>query len=265
METPGTKILKIENISIGFDRLPVLEQISLSVRQGEFVCILGPSGCGKTTLLRTLAGLLPLSSGRIYLDCREYSHSSSQTREVGIVFQEPRLLPWRNCTGNLQLPFELEKNEINAANNAVIRSTLALVGLTEFADAYPHQLSGGMRQRVSLARALVNNPRILLMDEPLTGLDVSSQEDIFHILNQLRQREVTVMVAMHDLKMAAERFDRVMLLNKRVLGFGHPDQVLNPESLMQAYGGHLHLLPTAEGVLAVGDTCCDEGVLHDGQ
>jgi len=216
METPGTKILKIENISIGFDRLPVLEQISLSVRQGEFVCILGPSGCGKTTLLRTLAGLLPLSSGRIYLDCREYSHSSSQTREVGIVFQEPRLLPWRNCTGNLQLPFELEKNEINAANNAVIRSTLALVGLTEFADAYPHQLSGGMRQRVSLARALVNNPRILLMDEPLTGLDVRTREELQEeIIRIWATRGMSLLWVTHDPEEAVYMADRIIVLTPR--------------------------------------------------
>jgi ABC-type nitrate/sulfonate/bicarbonate transport system ATPase subunit len=216
METPGTEILKIENISIGFDRLPVLEQISLSVRQGEFVCILGPSGCGKTTLLRTLAGLLPLESGRIYLNCREYSHSSSQTREVGIVFQEPRLLPWRNCTGNLQLPFELEKNEINAADNAVIRSTLALVGLTEFADAYPHQLSGGMRQRVSLARALVNNPRILLMDEPLTGLDVRTREELQEeIIRIWATRGMSLLWVTHDPEEAVYMADRIIVLTPR--------------------------------------------------
>jgi ABC-type Mn2+/Zn2+ transport system ATPase subunit len=98
----------------------------------------------------------------------------------------------------------------------------------------------------------------MLMDEPLTGLDVNSQEEVFGILDELREANVTVLVSLHDLKMAAQRFDRVMLLNKKMLGIGTPEQVLIPENLLAAYGGHLHLVPTADGMLALGDTCCDD-------
>ncbi len=97
------------------------------------------------------------------------------------------------------------------------------------------------------------------MDEPLTGLDVTSQEDIFDILEELRSRNVTVMVATHDLNLAAERFDRLMLLNHRLLGIGEPDEVFSPEHLMQAYGGHMRLIQTENGLLALSDTCCGEG------
>jgi ABC-type Mn2+/Zn2+ transport system ATPase subunit len=99
----------------------------------------------------------------------------------------------------------------------------------------------------------------MLMDEPLTGLDVTSQEDIFHILDGLGQRAVTVLVATHDLNLAAERFDRLMLLNHRLLGIGQPEEVFTPERLMQAYGGHMRLVQTETGVLALSDTCCGEG------
>jgi len=97
------------------------------------------------------------------------------------------------------------------------------------------------------------------MDEPLTGLDVGSQEELFAVLDALRERSVTVMVALHDLKLAAERFEQVMLLNRRMYGFGPADQVLSSDRLLEAYGGQLHLVPTEDGVLAMEDTCCDEG------
>ena len=98
----------------------------------------------------------------------------------------------------------------------------------------------------------------MLMDEPLTGLDINSQDEVFSILDQLKEQAVTVVISLHDLKMAAQRFDRVMLLNKQMMGIGTPQEVLIPEKLVVAYGGHLHLVPTEDGMLALGDTCCDD-------
>jgi ABC-type Mn2+/Zn2+ transport system ATPase subunit len=121
------------------------------------------------------------------------------------------------------------------------------------------ELSGGQQQRVFIARALAQEAELMLMDEPLTGLDVTSQEDIFRLLDELGQRGVTVLVATHDLNLAAERFDRLMLLNRRLLGIGQPEEVFTPERLMQAYGGHMRLIHTQDGVLALSDTCCGEG------
>jgi ABC-type Mn2+/Zn2+ transport system ATPase subunit len=108
-----------------------------------------------------------------------------------------------------------------------------------------------------IARALAQEAELMLMDEPLTGLDMTSQEDAFHILDQLRQRRVTVLIATHDLNRAAERFDRVMLLNRRLLGLGSAEEVFTPERLRAAYGGHLQMIQTPEGVMVLSDTCCD--------
>jgi ABC-type Mn2+/Zn2+ transport system ATPase subunit len=108
-----------------------------------------------------------------------------------------------------------------------------------------------------VARALAQEAELMLMDEPLTGLDVPAQEHIFHIMDELRQRQVTVMMATHDLNLAAERFDRVMLLNGRLLGMGLPREVFTPERLQAAYGGHLRLVQTDDGVMVLSDTCCE--------
>ncbi len=121
-----------------------------------------------------------------------------------------------------------------------------------------NQLSGGQQQRMFIARALAQEAELMLMDEPLTGLDLNSQDEVFGILDELKKQAVTVVISLHDLKMAAQRFDRVMLLNKQMMGIGTPQEVLIPEKLVAAYGGHLHLVPTEDGILALGDTCCDD-------
>jgi ABC-type Mn2+/Zn2+ transport system ATPase subunit len=133
------------------------------------------------------------------------------------------------------------------------------VGLDELADRQISELSGGQQQRMFIARALAQEAELMLMDEPLSGLDVSSQEDIFTILDSLRHRQTTVMVATHDLEQAAERFDRVLLLNHKVLGLGSPEEVFTPERLTNAYGGRLRLVQSGESLLALTDSCCNEG------
>jgi ABC-type Mn2+/Zn2+ transport system ATPase subunit len=109
-----------------------------------------------------------------------------------------------------------------------------------------------------IAQALAQEAELMLMDEPLTGLDINSQEEVFSILDHLQQQDVTVLVSLHDLKIAAQSFDRVMLLNHKMMAIGTPEDVLNPENLMAAYGGHLHLISTEDGALALGDTCCGD-------
>jgi ABC-type Mn2+/Zn2+ transport system ATPase subunit len=144
----------------------------------------------------------------------------------------------------------------------IVWQALSVVGLEELSQKQIGQLSGGQQQRMFIARALAQEAELMLMDEPLTGLDAAAQESIFRILDDLERRGVTVMVALHDLKLAAERFRQVMLLNRRLVGFGPPEEVLVRENLLQAYGGHLHLLPSEDGLLALGDTCCDQGVVE---
>jgi ABC-type Mn2+/Zn2+ transport system ATPase subunit len=121
-----------------------------------------------------------------------------------------------------------------------------------------NQLSGGQQQRMFIARALAQEAELMLMDEPLTGLDINSQEEVFGIFDVLKQQGVTVVISLHDLRLASQRFDRVMLLNKTMLGIGNPEEVLVPENLVVAYGGHLHLVATEDGALALGDTCCGD-------
>jgi ABC-type Mn2+/Zn2+ transport system ATPase subunit len=140
----------------------------------------------------------------------------------------------------------------------LVHEALAVVRMPHLAQRQIGQLSGGQQQRMFIARALAQEAELMLMDEPLTGLDINSQEEVFGILNRLQQEGVTVLVSLHDLKMAAERFDRVMLLNHKMLAIGTPEEVLTPENLVPAYGGHLHLVPTEEGALALGDTCCGD-------
>jgi ABC-type Mn2+/Zn2+ transport system ATPase subunit len=121
------------------------------------------------------------------------------------------------------------------------------------------ELSGGQQQRVFIAQALAQEAELLLLDEPLTGLDMPAQEDILRLFDTLQAQGVAMLVSTHDLNLAAQHFDRVMLLNHRLIGFGEPNQVFTPENLRLAYGGHVTLMETAQGTLVVGDTCCGDG------
>jgi ABC-type Mn2+/Zn2+ transport system ATPase subunit len=141
-----------------------------------------------------------------------------------------------------------------------VRRSLEMVGLENLANRQIGELSGGQQQRMFIARALAQEAELMLMDEPLTGLDVTTQEDIFRILVELNDGGVTVLVAMHDLKLASERFDQVMLLNRRMMGFGHPREVFSPDRLVAAYGGHLRLVGVGDDMLALSDTCCEEEI-----
>jgi manganese/iron transport system ATP-binding protein len=141
----------------------------------------------------------------------------------------------------------------------LVHHALQVVGIDELAGRQIGELSGGQQQRMFIARALAQEAELMLMDEPFTGLDAPSQEAIFSILEALKERRVTVLVAMHDLNLAAERFEEVLLLNHRLVGFGRPEQVFAPSQLRLAYGDHLHLVGAGDELLALGDTCCDEG------
>jgi len=191
----------------------IFENISLNVREGEFVSIVGPSGCGKTTLLRVINGLLPPSSGQIFIDGKEQRGADGEL-VMGFVFQGASLLPWRTSLKNVLLGLEGKKNAREAEETA--RSHLKLVGLSGFENHYPHQLSGGMQQRVNLARALAIDPRILLMDEPFAALD--AQTRTFMQLELLRiwsQTKKTVIFITHMISEAILLSDRVIVFTHR--------------------------------------------------
>lgn len=145
----------------------------------------------------------------------------------------------------------------------VVTEALELVGMNHLARRQIGELSGGQQQRVFIARALAQEAELMLMDEPLSGLDVKSQEDIFAILDSLRQRNVTIMVATHDLNLAAERFDRLMLLNQKIIGFGRATEVFTADLLSQAYSGSMRLIDTPNGTMFISDSHCCGGEEHN--
>lgn len=206
------EVLEIKNVSKEFRirsrSLPVLRDIDLQVAAGEFVSLVGLSGCGKTTLLRLIVGLDSQYQGAIYLGGNRLNGPS---RKRGIVFQEPRLLPWLTIEQNVRLA--LGKDQSKAGNHTVLEH-LALVGLKGYEKAYPSQLSGGMAQRAAIARALVANPAVLLLDEPLGALDALTRLYMQRELERIWQQQKTTMVMVtHDIDEAIQLSDRVVILS----------------------------------------------------
>ncbi|KRE06895.1 ABC transporter [Bosea sp. Root381] len=207
--------LDIEHVSHAFDLdgsvLSVLDQVSLNVKPGEFVALLGPSGCGKSTLLRLIAGLEPPSRGVLKEDGRAITgpHPSRV-----VVFQDPTLFPWRTVWNNVALGPEAQGNLKEQRSR--VDDAINLVGLSQFAKAYPHQLSGGMAQRVALARALVNDPSILILDEPLGKLDSLTRLTMQSELVSLwRSKGFTAILVTHDVEEAVFLANRVVIFSDR--------------------------------------------------
>jgi NitT/TauT family transport system ATP-binding protein len=193
-------------------RIDAIRDISFELPKGNFLAIIGPSGCGKTTLLRILAGLLPPTSGRVVLQGRAVSGPSDG---IGVVFQEPVLLPWRTVFENVVLPLELHGQD-NDAGLCRVDDLLGLVGLADFRNRNIWELSGGMQQRVSIARALVSDPLLLLMDEPFGALDAMTREQMNIELQQIcaRTGKTTVFIT-HNILEAVFLADAVLVLSPR--------------------------------------------------
>jgi NitT/TauT family transport system ATP-binding protein len=190
-----------------------LGPLDLNVRRGEFISLLGPSGCGKSTALRIIAGLIAPTTGAI--DVAGAALAANKGRSIGFVFQEPTLMPWATVRDNVFLPLRL-KHEPRAAMRPRIDEVIASVGLTEFADVYPRELSGGMKMRVSLARALVTDPDVLLMDEPFAALDEITRfrlnNDLLELWRRLRK---TVVFVTHSVFESVYLSQRVIVMTPR--------------------------------------------------
>lgn len=208
IETNGVA-LRLERIKRAFDDLVVISDLTLNIDAGEFLAILGPSGCGKSTLLRIIGGLLPPDSGTLDITPAEAK------RRTACVFQDANLLPWRTVLENAALPLELMGVD-KAGRTTRARASLAEVGLSEAESRFPAQLSGGMRMRVSLARALVTQPRLLLLDEPFAALDEITR---FRLDVRLRdlwiERGMTVVFVTHSITEAAFLADRAVVLTRK--------------------------------------------------
>jgi len=195
----------------GAEDIVALNGIDLTIKAGEFISFIGPSGCGKSTLLRLVAGLGEADAGTLYIDNEEIREP---TYERGLVFQNPMLFPWLNVHDNVA--FGLRARKVYKYNKAEVDKFIELVGLSSFHKSYPHQLSGGMAQRASLARALVNHPKVLLMDEPLGALDaftrMNMQDELIRIW---QERQTTMAMVTHDVDEAIYLSDRIVVMTPR--------------------------------------------------
>ena len=202
-----------------------LKDMSLDVERGEFLSLLGPSGCGKSTALRIIAGLGAPSAGTIDWPSSRLNAHGLPEGDIGFVFQEPTLMPWQTVFGNVYLPMRLQGIG-KAAARPQIMETLASVGLADFEKAYPRELSGGMKMRVSIARALVTKPKLLLMDEPFAALDeITRQKLNDDVLRLWRQSGVTVIFVTHSV------FESAYLSNRIVVMKARPGQVYTDMAL----------------------------------
>ncbi|HSH05888.1 MAG TPA: metal ABC transporter ATP-binding protein [Anaerolineae bacterium] len=238
-----------------------LDNISFTVETGEKLAVVGPNGAGKSTLFKLLSGVLGPSEGDIEVfggaiqehTCVAYVPQRSQIDwSFPVTVADVVMMGRVNHIGLFRWPRRKDWQIVDAC--------LARVGATNLANKQIGNLSGGQQQRVFIARALAQETELLLLDEPLAGLDIPSQEAIFEILDGLQGDGVTMVVATHDLNMAAERFDQMLLLNKRIVAWGKPKEVLTPDYLMQAYGGHLHMThdEQQQPTLLVPDSCCGD-------
>src|SRR3954451_20001472 len=196
----------------GNDPLVALQDIDVTVGDGEFISIVGPSGCGKSTLLKILAGLLPASVGEAFLNGTPIE---GPRKDIGMVFQSPVLFPWRSVLGNALLPADVQRLGRDRMTARALE-LLALVGLTGFEHRYPWELSGGMQQRVALVRALIHDPAILLMDEPFGALDAMTRETMNVELQRIwMERRKTVVFITHSTSEAVFLADRLMVMTPR--------------------------------------------------
>lgn len=256
----GAPILRAADLGVRYESGPALEGVSFELEVGERLAVVGPNGAGKSTLFKVIAGVMTPSDGKVHVYghepgghiCIAYLPQRSQVDWTFPVSVADVVMMGR--VGKLKL-----FRHPRARDWEIVRNALDVVGMQDLTGRQIRELSGGQQQRMFIARALAQEAELMLMDEPLTGLDLNSQEGIFRILEDLRQSRVTVLVALHDLQMAADRFDRVMLLNVHLVSLGTPGEVFTSDNLMDAYGGHLRLIQTDDGVLALEDTCCGGG------
>jgi len=247
--------LEVQNADIGYGDKTVLSNLDFQVPHGARLAVVGPNGAGKSTLFKALVGLLPLQRGRIlihgrllgdHLDCVAYV---PQREEVDWRFP----VTVRDVVMMGRYAHQGWLGRASQTDRQVVESSLERMGIPDLAERSIGELSGGQQQRAFLARALAQEPHILLMDEPFTGVDITTQEATLALLDHLRTQEVTAMISTHDLNLAASNFDGVLVLNHRLIAYGPPREALSAENLRRAFGSSL--LRLEDGSLLV-DECC---------
>lgn len=211
--SPFLLVDKVSKIFAGATPVAALQSVSFQVLANEFVCLLGPSGSGKSTLLRIIGGLVQPDTGTVWL---KGEHLTGPHAEIGFVFQTTNLMPWRTVLENVLLPLEVQQGKLGPEDQQKAHELLALVGLKGFAAAHPKELSGGMRQRVVLARTLIHHPQLLLMDEPFGALDALTRERLNLELLRIHQMQAkTILMVTHSIPEAVFLADRVLIFSER--------------------------------------------------
>lgn len=254
--------LTVEHLTVTYDGRVALEDVTFAVPHGAQVAVVGPNGAGKSTLFKALVGLLPLRAGRIRLHGATPGGQADpiayvpQREDVDwsfpVTVREVVMMGRYGRLGWLRRP--------RAADREVVERCLAELGLADLAERGLGELSGGQQQRVFLARALAQEPHVLLLDEPFTGVDVAAREALLTLLARLRERGITVLASTHDMETAATRFGLVALLNRRLVAYGPPATVFTPEHVAAAFGGQALFL---DGMVVI-DQCCP-GHVGDGE
>ena len=239
---PSSLAISVTDVCAGYFGRDVLDLVSFDVAKGEFVGVIGPNGSGKSTLLKVLAGLLPIQCGSVQIfgltpgpQAQHLIGYVPQSEAVNwsfpVTVNDVVLMGTYGKLGLLRRP---ARSEHEAAARAIDQ-----VGMSAFADVQIGQLSGGQQQRVFVARALVQRPKLMLLDEPIAGVDATTQHAIFTLLEDLQRHGTTIVATTHDLSCVAEWFDRVLCLNHRVIAYGPPDAVLNRDTLSATFGSHV--------------------------
>lgn len=248
--------LSVNGVSAGYPgQPPAIAGVTFQVMRGERVAVIGPNGAGKSTLFKAVVGLLPFSAGYISIhgkDCRN-SHNMvgyvPQSEEIDwsfpVTVQDVVMMGRARRIGWLR--------RASRQDYAMVRSALEQVGLEHVAARQIGQLSGGQKRRVFIARALAQETNVLLLDEPFSGVDVAAEHEIMETLDQLQQAQITILLATHDLNMAATRFDRMLVIRHHVIAFGTPAEVFNPEVLHQAYGGRIGIFHEGHQTVVIAD------------
>ena len=248
--------LTVRDLTVSYNREPAIDSVSFEVARGESVAIIGPNGAGKSTLIKAIMGLLQPRAGRVSLaggDGRSLGYVPQHEAvnwDFPVTVSDVVMMGCARQVGWLRWP--------GAAQRHLVAESLARVGLAHLADQPVGELSGGQRRRVFIARALAQQASILILDEPFSGVDTSAQDSMMYVLDSLQRDGLTILLSTHDLGLAFNRFDRVLALRGRLLAYGPPAEVYQPQVLTQLYGGRLATWENGRAVTVFVDDhgCC---------
>ncbi len=243
----GQPLLEVQNLTMSYDRAPVVQDVSLQIQPGRVVGILGPNGAGKSTLIKGMLGLLPIDAGK----ARFFGTSLRRVRQRVVYVPQRSAVDWdfpatvqdivlMGRYGHLGL-----FGRLSSQDRRIAQECMEKIGITDLADRQIGELSGGQQQRVFLARALAQEGDLLFMDEPFVGVDAATEEAIVALLREIRNRGGSVVVVNHDLQTAQAYFDELILLNKRLIAHGPTSEVFTPKRLTETYGGRLTVIENA--------------------